>query len=109
MNISGSAKNELAARLGAVGGGYAKRLVTIAWCFCGLIAVAIFGRSVADPDETWGMLTRVLLPVGLIGVMLVGMLGGKLASLGATSVFRPPWLSRTCTNHCFQGNPNFIT
>jgi solute:Na+ symporter, SSS family len=103
MNISGSARNELAARLGAVGGGYAKRLVTIAWCFCGLIAVAVFGRGVADPDETWGMLTRVLLPIGLIGVMLVGMLGGKLASLGATSVFLSALVVKNVYRPLFPG------
>jgi Na+/proline symporter len=86
MNISGSARNEMAARLGALGGGFAKRIVTIAWCFCGLIAVALFGPNMADPDQTWGILARTLLPVGFIGVMLVAMLGGKLAALGATSI-----------------------
>ena len=86
MNISGSAKNEMAARLGALGGGFAKRIVTIAWCFCGLIAAGLFGPSMADPDQTWGILARTLLPVGFIGLMLVGMLGGKLAALGATSI-----------------------
>ncbi len=86
MNISGSAKNEMAARLGALGGGFAKRIVTIAWCFCGLIAAGLFGPNMADPDQTWGILARTLLPVGFIGLMLVGMLGGKLAALGATSI-----------------------
>src|SRR5690606_7688974 len=40
MTIAGSAKNELAARLGAVTGGFSKRFVTIAWAYCGLIALA---------------------------------------------------------------------
>src|SRR5262249_49519038 len=40
MAISGSAKDEMAARLGAVTGGFSKRFVTIAWAFCGLMAVA---------------------------------------------------------------------
>ena len=86
MGICGSATDEMAARLGMVSGGFAKRFVTIAWCACGLLAIAIYGRSLADPDQAWGDLTRTLLPVGLIGVMLVGMLGGKLASLGAGTV-----------------------
>lgn len=86
MNVAGSAKNEMAARLGAVGGGFAKRFVTIAWCYCGLMALALFGPSLSDPDQTWGLLTRSLLPVGFIGIMLVGMLGGKMASLGTASV-----------------------
>ncbi len=86
MNISGSAKNELAARLGAVSGGFGKRFMTIGWCFCGLIAIALYGPNLSDPDQTWGLLTRTLLPVGLIGVMIIGILGGKLAYLGAVSI-----------------------
>lgn len=86
MTIAGSAKNEYAARIGAVTGGFSKRFVTIAWCFCGLIAIALFGPNLSDPDQTWGLLTQALLPVGLIGVMIIGILGGKLAVLGAGSV-----------------------
>lgn len=86
MTIAGSAKNEMAARLGAVTGGFSKRFVTIAWAYCGLIAIAVFGPNLSDPDQAWGLLTRTLLPVGLIGVMIIGILGGKLALLGAQSV-----------------------
>lgn len=86
MTIAGSATNELAARLGAVTGGFSKRFVTIAWAYCGLIALAIFGPALSDPDQVWGLLTGSLLPVGLIGVMIIGILGGKLALLGAQSV-----------------------
>lgn len=86
MTIAGSAKSELAARIGAVTGGFSKRFVTIAWAFCGLIALALFGGNLSDPDQVWGLLTRALLPVGLIGVMIIGILGGKLALLGAQSV-----------------------
>jgi len=86
MAIGGSAKSEMAGRIGAVSGGFSKRFVTIAWAFSGLIALAIFGPNLADPDQVWGLLTRSLLPVGLIGVMIIGILGGKLALLGAQSV-----------------------
>jgi Na+/proline symporter len=86
MTIAGSAKDEYAARIGAVTGGFSKRFVTIAWCYCGLIAIALFGPNLSDPDQTWGLLTQALLPVGLIGVMIIGILGGKLAVLGAGSV-----------------------
>lgn len=86
MNIGGSAKDEMAARLGAVTGGFAKRFVTMAWGFAGLLALALWGANQADPDLTWGRLTLFLLPVGLIGLMIIGILGGKLASLGAQSI-----------------------
>jgi Na+/proline symporter len=86
MAVAGSAKNELAARLGSVTGGFSKRFVTIAWAFCGLIAVALFGPNLSDPDQAWGLMTRELLPIGLIGLMITGILGGKIALLGAQSV-----------------------
>jgi Na+/proline symporter len=86
MVIAGSAKTEYAARIGVVTGGFSKRFVTIAWCYCGLIAIALFGPNLSDSDQTWGLLTRALLPVGLIGIMIVGILGGKLALLGSGSV-----------------------
>ena len=86
MAVAGSAKNEFAARLGSVTGGFSKRFVTIAWAFCGLIALALFGPNLSDPDQAWGLMTRELLPVGLIGLMITGILGGKIALLGAQSV-----------------------
>ncbi|MBA4137050.1 MAG: transporter [Opitutus sp.] len=86
MTIAGSAKDEFAARIGAVSGGFSKRFVTIAWAYCGLIGLALFGPGLSDPDQVWGMLTKALLPVGLVGVMIIGILGGKLALLGAQSV-----------------------
>jgi Na+/proline symporter len=86
MTIAGSAKNEFAARIGAVTGGFSKRFVTIAWAYCGLIALALFGPNLADPDQTWGLLTKTLLPAGLIGFMIIGILGGKMALLGSQSV-----------------------
>ncbi|HEY0865326.1 MAG TPA: hypothetical protein VGD97_14560 [Lacunisphaera sp.] len=86
MTVAGSAKDEFAARIGAVTGGFSKRFVTIAWAYCGLIAIALFGPGLSDPDQVWGLLTKSLLPVGLVGVMIIGILGGKLAVLGAQSV-----------------------
>ena len=86
MNIGGSAKDELAARIGAVSGGFGKRFITIAWGMTGLIALGIWGPGQTDGDQIWGRLTLYLLPVGLIGLMIIGILGGKLAALGAQSV-----------------------
>jgi Na+/proline symporter len=103
MTIAGSAKNELAARLGAVTGGFSKRFVTIAWAYCGLIALALFGPNLSDPDQAWGLLTRELLPVGLIGVMIIGILGGKLALLGAQSVVMAGLMVKNLYEPLFPG------
>ena len=57
MGISGSAKDEYAARSGGVGGTYLKRVMIILWAFAGLIAIAMFGKDgLADPDAVWDVL-----------------------------------------------------
>ena len=63
MGVSGSAKNEYAARFGAVSGTYAKRIMIIMWSFVGLIGFAYFlgGNLLSDPDVVWGELSRQLL------------------------------------------------
>jgi solute:Na+ symporter, SSS family len=103
MSISGSAKSEFAARLGAISGGLTKRFVTISWGVCGLIAVALFGPNLSDPDQTWGRLTGVLLPVGMIGLMIVGILGGKLAALGSASIVNSALVVRNIYEPLFPG------
>jgi hypothetical protein len=49
MTVAGSAKDEFAARIGAVTGGFSKRFVTIAWAYCGLIGLALFGAWPVRP------------------------------------------------------------
>ncbi len=83
MAVAGSARNERAASLGAVTGGFAKRWMTIAWCFCGLIAFALYGQGLSDPDAVWGMLCRTLLGPGLLGLMLVGILAADMSTMSA--------------------------
>jgi len=87
MSIAGSAKDERAASLGAVTGGFMKRWMIIAWCFCGLIAYALFGhRGISDPDAVWGTLSNTLLGPGFLGLMLVGILAADMAHLSAQSL-----------------------
>lgn len=88
MTISGSARDEYAARFGAVSGTFAKRLLTIMWAFSGLIAVALFqGRdALSDPDAAWGALSRMLLGPGLLGLMLVGLLANSMDTAAAQSL-----------------------
>lgn len=86
MTIGGSARNEMAARLGAVSGGYSKRLMIIAWSFCGLLAIGLYGRGLPDPDNSWGMLSRSLLLPGLVGLMLAGILSAMMSWLSARAL-----------------------
>ena len=94
MTVGGSAKNEMSARVGAVSGGYSKRLMIIAWSMCGLIAVALFGRGLPDPDNTWGLMSERLLVPGLIGLMLVGILAANMSSLSARALVIAALFSR---------------
>ncbi len=83
MAIAGSARDETAAATGAVSGGFLKRIMIIAWCFCGLIAFAMFGGGLSDPDAVWGTLCRTLLGPGFLGLMLVGLISAEMAGLSA--------------------------
>jgi len=89
MGVSGSAKNEYAARFGAVSGTYAKRLMIIMWTFVGLIGLGYFAgdRKLADPDAVWGMLSRDLLVLpGMFGLMLAGLLAAMMSNIATQSM-----------------------
>jgi len=88
MGISGSARNEYAARFGAVSGTFAKRLMVILWSFCGLIAVAMYSGegALADPDTAWGAMSRQLLGPGLLGLMLAGVFAANMSRVAAETM-----------------------
>jgi Na+/proline symporter len=87
MSIMGSAKNEMAARMGVVGL-YGKRLMIILWTFAGLIAIALFhgDNALPTPDAAWGALSKQLLGPGLIGLMLAGVIAAVMSNLAAKSM-----------------------
>lgn len=88
MSVSGSAKDEYAARFGAVAGTYAKRIMIIMWAFTGLIAIALYqgAHTLSDPDETWGIMSRQLLAPGLLGLMLIGLLANNMDTVAAQTM-----------------------
>lgn len=82
----GSAKTEMNARVGLVVGNFLKRFCTIGWVLTALIAVALFADKpelVADPDRTWGVASKILLPAGLTGLMLACLLAALMSSADA--------------------------
>lgn len=87
MNIMGSARTELAARVG-VAGFYAKRVMVMLWTLTGLIAVALFSGEDALPfsDAAWGTMSRQLLGPGLMGLMLVGLVAGVMSNISAKAM-----------------------
>ncbi len=86
MQTAGSAKNEFTARVGMIGGMFAKRILMLFWALAGLIAIGLMGSSLSDPDLIWGVMTNQLLGTGAVGLMLVGVLAANMSSLGAAAV-----------------------
>jgi len=86
MPTAGSARDEMTARIGMLGGMYFKRFIMLFWALAGLIAIGLYGGALADPDQIWGVMTRELLFPGAIGLMLVGVLAANMSSLDALSI-----------------------
>lgn len=88
MGVAGSAKDEYAARFGAVAGTYAKRIMIILWAFCGLIAMALYQNTgtLSDPDSAWGAMSRHLLGPGFLGLMIAGVLAANMSSVSVQTM-----------------------
>ena len=79
MAIGGAGKTEYEVRFGFTYGNMVKRFCTVAWTLIGVACIAIY-PGLDDPEHAWGLATRQLLPVGLIGVMLASMIAGVMSS-----------------------------
>ena len=86
MQTAGSAKNEMTARVGMIGGMFFKRFIMIFWALTGLLAIALYSGKFHDPDLIWGHMTMDLLFPGAIGLMMAGVLSAKMSSLAGSSV-----------------------
>lgn len=86
MATAGSAKDEMTARLGMIGGMFFKRFIMIFWALAGLLAIGLYLGKLHDPDLIWGYMTKDLLFPGAIGLMLVGILAANMSTLDASSV-----------------------
>jgi SSS family solute:Na+ symporter len=86
MPTAGSARDEMTARVGMLGGMYFKRFIMLFWALAGLIAIALYGGALDDPDQIWGVMTQRLLFPGAIGLMLAGVLAANMSSLDAQAV-----------------------
>lgn len=86
MQTAGSARNENTARIGMIGGMFTKRVIMVFWALAGLLAIAIYGGKLSDPDLIWGFMTNDLLVPGAIGLMLAGILAANMSTLSGTSI-----------------------
>ena len=79
MEIGGAGKTEREARVGWTYGNLIKRVCTVAWALTGVACIAIY-PDLHDSEHAFGMATRDLLPIGLIGVMLASMVAAVMSS-----------------------------
>ena len=86
MQTAGSAKNEMTARFGMIGGMFFKRFIMIFWALPGLLAIGLYSGELHDPDLIWGFMTLDLLVPGAIGLILAGILAAKMSNLAGQSV-----------------------
>lgn len=79
MQTGGSCKTEMDGRTGSLVGTVLKRVCTVAWAFIGLGAIFFF-PSLTHPDMAFGEMIRMLLPVGLMGLMVAAILAAVMSS-----------------------------
>ncbi|MCK5739073.1 sodium:solute symporter family protein [bacterium] len=84
--IGGSAKDDKSARYGAMIGSFSKRFIYIGWVLTGVIAIGLYSKDISDPGLIWGVMTRDMLGVGLIGVMVAAILAANMSSIDAASL-----------------------
>ena len=101
----GGAKDEFTARVGLVGGNFLKRLTTILWGFTGLVAFALFGKAVSDPDKIWGYATQQLLGPGFVGLMIACLLAAAMSSADAYMVGGSALFTRNLYGRLRPGRP----
>ena len=99
----GSAKDELTARIGMVFGNFLKRFTTIMWGLTGLVAFALFGEIVSDPDMIWGYATRMLLGPGFVGLMIACLLAAVMSSADALMIVGSALFTRNFYEYIFPG------
>ena len=79
MEVGGAGKSELEGRVGWTFGNMIKRLCTVAWALTGVACIALY-PGLEDPEHAFGLASRDLLPIGLVGVMLASMIAAVMST-----------------------------
>jgi SSS family solute:Na+ symporter len=78
-----AAKNIKEARTGTIFAGYLKILPVFIFVLPGIVAMALFAEVRQNPDSAYPTLVTQLLPDGIKGLVLAGMLAALMASLAS--------------------------
>lgn len=87
MAIGGAGKTEIACRTGWTYGNFLKRFATAGWAFTGVFAAYLFpGLTNETRELAFGVASKNLLPVGLVGLMLAAMVAAVMSTCDAFMV-----------------------
>ncbi|MCS6966319.1 MAG: sodium:solute symporter family protein [Candidatus Kapabacteria bacterium] len=103
--IAGSAQSERAARVGLLGGMFAKRIVMLFWALIGLVGAALFAGQLHDPELLWGSLMREFLGPGLTGLMLIGMFAANMSTMDTNTLTYAALFVRNLYTPLVPGRP----
>ncbi len=108
VTVTGSAKDEHAARFGFAMGQYVRRSCYLFWGVTAFLLLILYGGVVKNPDYMWGHACRELLGplnIGLVGLMIACLLAAMMstgdalmltaAGLMTHNLFRPLWPNRS--------------
>ncbi len=105
MAIGGSGKTEMACRTGWTYGNFLKRFATMGWAFTGIFAAFLFPGLVMENRElAFGIASRELLPVGLVGLMLAAMLAAVMSTCDAFMVHASALFTQNIYKPYFKPN-----
>ena len=109
-------KTELDGQVGFMGGNMLKRLVTIPWCFTGVVAVVYFAGRTVDPDKVFGTLANEFLPQifpGALGIFIAGIMSAVMNACGTfmlsssalftENVYKPIWPKKEQKHYILVG------
>jgi Na+/proline symporter len=84
-------RTEMDARVGVTYGNFIKRFCTVAWAFTGIAAMPLI-PGLKNPDNAFGEMAALLLPVGLVGLLISSLLAtiqstGVVLMISGSSIF----------------------
>ncbi len=95
MAVGGSGKTEMACRTGWTYGTFLKRFATMGWAFTGVFAAFLYtDLTVENRELAFGIMSRNLLPVGLVGLMLAALIAAVMSTCDAFMVHSSALITR---------------
>ena len=97
LTFNAAARNEFAARFGAVVGSYMKRFCAVLWGLFALCATVLYYDKIQDSDLLWGYATYDLLGplhMGLVGLMIACLLAALMSTADCLMITSSGLLTR---------------